>query len=147
MNPNNAPSPRRGHSAVWTGKKMIIWGGQDKTGYLNNGGVYDPEADRWEELNYLAPTARAWHTAVWAGKRMIVWGGQSGIEQYPTDFGAYVPQSDGNDFWQQVNSQFGPQPRRGHSALWTGNALLIWGGMGLHFLTQNTGGLFFPGEQ
>lgn len=147
MNIDNAPSPRRAHTAVWTGDKMIVWGGQDKNGYLNNGGVYDVANDEWTELNYLAPTARAWHTAVWTGSHMIIWGGQSGIENFPTDFGVYSPQSDGNDFWKQVISQFGPQPRRGHSAIWTGTAALQWGGMGLNFLAQNTGGLFFPGEE
>ncbi|MGA2332476.1 MAG: kelch repeat-containing protein [Desulfomonilia bacterium] len=40
----NAPSSRFKHSAVWSGKEMIIWGGWDAlTGFAtNNGGKYIP---------------------------------------------------------------------------------------------------------
>lgn len=147
MNPTNAPSPRRGHSAVLAGDKLIIWGGQSRNGYLNDGAIYDIANDEWLELNYHAPSARAWHQAVWNGSRMIIWGGQSGINQFPTDFGVYHPAANGADFWKAVNSEFGPSPRRGHTAVWTGDSVLIWGGMGENFLSQNTGGLFFPGAQ
>jgi len=34
-----APSARSDHTAVWTGTKMIIWGGGS---YLSTGGVYTP---------------------------------------------------------------------------------------------------------
>ena len=36
---NNAPTPRKSHTAVWTGTKMIIWGGI-KNQVLNTGGIY-----------------------------------------------------------------------------------------------------------
>ena len=39
----NAPSARFGHTAVWTGSEMIVWGGFDwfgTTTYLNTGGRY-----------------------------------------------------------------------------------------------------------
>jgi N-acetylneuraminic acid mutarotase len=38
----NVPSARNLHTAVWTGSKMIVWGGIDSLtfGYLNTGGVY-----------------------------------------------------------------------------------------------------------
>jgi hypothetical protein len=37
----NAPSSRSGHTAVWTGSEMIVWGGEnDNFGSLNNGGRY-----------------------------------------------------------------------------------------------------------
>ncbi len=34
------------HSLVWTGSKMVVWGG-DRAGVLvlNTGGIYDPRAD------------------------------------------------------------------------------------------------------
>ncbi len=35
-----APSARLGHTAVWTGSQMIIWGGQDNFGHFNTGGRY-----------------------------------------------------------------------------------------------------------
>src|SRR5262249_6560969 len=38
-----APSPRAGHTAVWTGNQMIVWGGNDSTpyGYLETGDRYE----------------------------------------------------------------------------------------------------------
>ena len=38
----NAPSERFIPTVVWTGKEMIIWGGQNNEGYLNTGGRYLP---------------------------------------------------------------------------------------------------------
>src|SRR5436190_6672066 len=38
----NAPAARELHTAVWTGSEMIVWGGTDFSGVLNNGGRYNP---------------------------------------------------------------------------------------------------------
>lgn len=47
----NVPSPRWEHTAVWTGTKMIVWGGDDSSSALATGGVYDPVADDWRVTN------------------------------------------------------------------------------------------------
>ncbi len=39
---SSAPSHRIYHSALWTGTKMIIWGGFFGGKSLNTGGIYDP---------------------------------------------------------------------------------------------------------
>jgi hypothetical protein len=75
-----APTPRGGHTAVWTGSRMIIWGGSP----TNTGGIYDLGTDTWTPTSTTgAPTARSVHTAVWTGSEMIIWGGS-----YPTNTGA-----------------------------------------------------------
>jgi hypothetical protein len=62
-----------GHTAVWTGSKMIVWGGYP---YMNTGGIYDLGADTWTATSTTnVPSGRADHTAVWTGSTMIVWGG------------------------------------------------------------------------
>jgi N-acetylneuraminic acid mutarotase len=38
--PTNAPTGRFRHTAVWSGSKMIVWGGFGQTGTLNTGGRY-----------------------------------------------------------------------------------------------------------
>ena len=48
---HGAPEARMGHTAVWTGSLMILWGGWN-TPYgfyapLNSGGRYAPGADLW----------------------------------------------------------------------------------------------------
>ena len=44
-----APSVRAYHTAVWTGSKMIVWGGYDDAAnaLFPSGGVYDPATDGW----------------------------------------------------------------------------------------------------
>src|SRR5438094_3229457 len=45
----NAPSGRDGHTAVWTGSEMVVWGGYggQALGILNTGGRYNPSTDSW----------------------------------------------------------------------------------------------------
>lgn len=72
-----APSARFQHTAVWTGARMILWGGANASSVLNDGGQYDPVGNTWTAVATAgAPSARAAHTAVWTGSRMIVWGRQ-----------------------------------------------------------------------
>ena len=71
-----APSRRYSCSLVWTGSRMIVWGG-DAGGaiYLNDGFSYNPAANTWTPINGLnGPTPRISHTSVWTGTRMVVWG-------------------------------------------------------------------------
>ena len=89
----NAPSARDGHTAVWTGTRMVVWGGIDNTGeYTNTGGRYYPIADTWLATSTTgAPSARASHTAVWTGSpasQMIVWG-EVTVDGYTNTGGCY----------------------------------------------------------
>ncbi len=74
-----APAGRVLYTAVWTGTRMIVWGGGASSGLVNTGGRYDPVADSWlATTTTAAPSARNLHTAVWTGTTMIVWGGYDG---------------------------------------------------------------------
>jgi len=86
----NAPSARSGHTAVWTGTEMIVWGGNAG----NTGGRYNPSIDSWTATTVVnAPSARSGYTAVWTGTEMIVWGGYSGMTEVNTG-GRYHPGTD-----------------------------------------------------
>jgi N-acetylneuraminic acid mutarotase len=77
-----APSGRAQHTAVWTGLRMVVWGGdRDGSGNVtDSGGQYDPATDSWSDLSTAgAPTARQYHTALWMASRMVVWGGATGF--------------------------------------------------------------------
>src|SRR4051812_11973846 len=72
----NAPEGRGGHTAVWTGKEVIVWGGANADHVLNTGGKYNPSTDSWIGSSVInAPAGRGLHTAVWTGSEMIIWGG------------------------------------------------------------------------
>ena len=140
----NAPTGRVYHAAVWTGSKMIVWGGNvTGGGYLNTGGIYDPATDTWTATSMTnAPTARMLHTAVWTGSKMIVWGGADGSGGYPNTGGIYDPAT---DTWTATSTTNAPAGRNGHTAVWTGSKMIVWGGQqDVTFDYVNTGGIYDP---
>src|SRR2546422_1764610 len=92
----NVPSARFRHTAAWTGRQMVVWGGNDFYGPLNTGGRYDPASDAWVSTSTGAnvPGARSSHTAVWTGTKMIVWGGSDAGAVPTSTGGSYDPDSD-----------------------------------------------------
>lgn len=88
--------------AVWTGRQLIIWGGETgESGSMPaNGLVYDPQADRWSPLTKSPLLGRFDPTGVWTGSELIVWGGVIGTPvgtavspKYPTVGAAFTPSS------------------------------------------------------
>ena len=72
----DAPTGRSGHTGVWTGTEMIVWGGSDYISVFDTGGRYNSSTDSWTPTSTTnAPSGRVFHTAVWTGSEMIVWGG------------------------------------------------------------------------
>src|SRR5206468_6725062 len=70
---DGAPSPRWGHSAVWTGNEMLVWGGLGPTGRLGDGSRYNPETDVWRPMSTVgAPSVRGEQVAVWTGSEMVI---------------------------------------------------------------------------
>jgi N-acetylneuraminic acid mutarotase len=133
-------------TAVWTGDKVIVWGGYDSSnGAL--GAIFDPATRTWSKMSLGAgaPRTQQGHSAVWTGSTMIVWGGYSG-NNVVTDYGAiYNPATDS---WTTIadKAQGAPTARAGHQAVWTGNAMVIISGGGTATSTDltSTGGLYYP---
>ena len=125
-----APTARSGHSTIWTGTKMMVWGGGTREGLVNTGGIYDPAADSWSAIPMEgAPQPRNGHAAVWTGEEMVVWGGRTtGFQNLPValnDGARYDPVA---NKWTAMEFEAGAKPRFGHSAIWTGTDMIIWGG-------------------
>ena len=143
----NAPDARDLHTAVWTGSEMIVWGGVG--GFpsnidLNSGGRYDPLANSWTATNtYNVPDPRNSHTTVWTGSEMIVWGGvgQGFFNNVLNIGGRYNPAMDS---WIATSTMNAPDPRRSHTAVWTGTEMIVWGGTD-GFINFNSGGRYNPG--
>jgi N-acetylneuraminic acid mutarotase len=137
----NAPLGRYGHTAVWTGSEMIVWGGIASTGAVNNGSRYDPGTDSWTATTTTnAPSARSGHTAVWTGSQMIVWGGSNNNNPEVNTGGRYNP---GTNTWMATSTINAPAGRYGHTAVWTGNQMIVWGGVNSG-IGVNTGGRYNP---
>ncbi|MCH7781137.1 MAG: hypothetical protein IH848_09835, partial [Acidobacteria bacterium] len=59
---SDAVDGRSGHTAVWTGTEMIVWGGMN--GGHNSGDRYDPATDTWTQMSRVgAPLGRRRHIA------------------------------------------------------------------------------------
>jgi N-acetylneuraminic acid mutarotase len=137
----NGPAKRAGHTAVWTGNEMLVWGGYDGSSDLNSGGKYDPSTNSWTASSTInAPAARAGHTAVWTGSVMIVWGGVDNVVGYSNTGGRYDPST---NVWTATEIINAPAGRTSHTAVWTSNEMIVWGGTdGSNDL--NTGGRYNP---
>jgi len=140
----NAPTARWAHTAVWTGTEMIVWGGFSLSeGEAHTGGRYNPIADSWTATSTTnVPDGRLYHTAVWTGSEMIVWGGtpDGGITLLNTG-GSYNPAT---NTWAASTLINAPSVRFFHTAVWTGNEMVVWGGQGENLFDLDTGGRFNP---
>ncbi|MBN2384525.1 IPT/TIG domain-containing protein [bacterium] len=139
------PGARTAHKAVWTGTEMIVWGGVDSSStYLSDGGRYNPVTDCWQPMSTSnAPSGRALFSSIWTGSEMIVWGGHyywaaSGINLETG--GRYNPNSDS---WSATSTLDAPLPRCNHTAVWTGEEMIIWGGQG-ETSNFNDGAIYDP---
>lgn len=139
---SNGPNARGGHAGIWTGSEMIIWGGYDDQQILASGARYNPITDTWTETTQMdSPLPRYGHSAIWTGSSMIVWGGYTGIIDtlYPRFGGIYYPAT---DTWLYSTTTNAPEGRTDHTAIWTGNKMIVWGG--IIGATVNTGGVYTP---
>jgi N-acetylneuraminic acid mutarotase len=136
----NAPSARYGHVAVWTGTKMIVWGGYNGSAYLSDGAIYDPAADTWTAMNAAAPpAARSNAIAAWAGNKMIVWGGSNGTSF--ADGKAFDPAA---NTWTVINPTGAPTARGFLKGVSTGTKMIVWGGYGSATTEVANGEIYDP---
>jgi hypothetical protein len=141
VNPE-VPVARFGHTAIWTGSEMIIWGGNDYFGTFNTGARYNPLTDGWVSTSSagILPEPRSSHTAVWTGNEMIVWGGWNG-NSYVNTGGRYDPLADS---WAPTSTgEYVPERRERHTSVWTGSEMIVWGGWN-QFVYLNSGGRYDP---
>lgn len=78
------PSTRSGVAAVWTGTRLVLWGGPAQ------GLAYDPARDRWAALPRAPLAGRFGPTGVWTGRSLVVWGGSKPKQPLGTGTRAYA---------------------------------------------------------
>lgn len=97
---NFTPEARILGECVWTGEKMVLWGGasidtvnfsqfddqREMTKTLKTGGIIefedpnDPSTAKWKnpiEINRFAPEGRFFHKLFWIENSLFMWGGRS----------------------------------------------------------------------
>ncbi len=142
----NVPAVRENHTAVWSGSEMIVWGGDNSSGgtRYGDGGRYNPTTDAWTATAGGAgsPSGRTLHSTVWTGSEMIIWGGLCLTGPAPYFYcnsgGRYDPATDS---WSPTYLGLNvPTKRSGHTAVWTGAEMIVWGGFG----PLSSGGRYKP---
>ena len=122
-------------SAVWTGKEMLVWGGEscagaacpsDQSPHLGDGAAYNPTTDRWRKLASSPLSGREAAATAWTGSEMLVWGGTTGTTLL-ADGAAYDPVK---DRWRPL-ARSPLAPRTASASAWTGKELVVWGGSDL----------------
>lgn len=126
-------SPRFNHSMIWTGTEVIVWGGNaadDSEQPLADGAAYDPSTDRWRVIARGPLEPRSGHVAVWtddplSADLMLIWSGRGANDALLATGALYSPKTDG---WRPIDAA--PiAPRHGATAVSTGRAAIIWGGV------------------
>lgn len=121
--PASPLAPRTRASVLWTGREMLLWGGDGPNEQaLADGAAYDPAADTWRPIAASPLSSRTFRT-IWTGTEMLAWGSQAGTDDR-VDGAAYDPATDA---WRPLAAS--PLTARTLPAgEWTGTEVLLWGG-------------------
>ncbi|MDC0325646.1 hypothetical protein OAM01_02700, partial [bacterium] len=135
----NVPEARVLQVSTWTGSTMAIWGGRSASGWTEQGAVYDPSNDEWTTLDLSvlpliddqvgidAPSPRSGAVGVWTGSDWILFGGQLGGDKIHN--GLQIQFDNGQAFaWTPLSEVDAPSTLSGHSVVWTGDSMIVWGG-------------------
>lgn len=150
------PKARHNYSSFYIAdqSRLYIFGGLDTDGnVIAEGMILDLKQMKWIPMPSMTE-GRFKHKAVWAGDKMLVFGGKkfnlstrtveladSVIAFLPAAPGAVSPGR-----WITYHTdEMVPLKTCEHSAVWTGDAILVWGGQIFDRGFTNTGSKFFPG--
>ena len=128
---------RSGAAVVWTGDRLMVWGGErlgigSSTGgggpLSNDGGIYNPGSDVWFGMPPAPLSPRSELSTAWTGSEMLVIGGRG----FDGEGAAYNPAT---RQWRVLPSHNVPANA---AAVWTGDELVLWGG------ARGTGAAYDP---
>ncbi|MCI0679448.1 MAG: hypothetical protein L0Z63_10460 [Actinobacteria bacterium] len=119
------PGPHQafGHSVVWTGSEVIVWGGHttDLSRPINDGAAFNPGTGQWRTIAAPPIGGMTWHFAAWSGTEMLVVGASGAAAYNPRD-----------DSWRMLTDPPLEIPRpddrfasRSEYA-WSGSHIYVW---------------------
>jgi N-acetylneuraminic acid mutarotase len=126
----NAPAPRFGHTAVWSGTDMIIWGGGILTNVFADGARFQPSTMQWFPIPAeSAPDARMEHSAAWTGANMLIVGGRDSYYNFSNSFRSGFSYDPADGSWRALTQTNAPSAVSKQTAVWAGNAMVVSGGV------------------
>ena len=125
------PRTRIGATRLWTGSRVIVWGGCWEEGsggcYVDDRGEwYEPATDTWGLINNnLADSTAMDHAAVWTGTHMVAIGGDAFFGK-ANDQG--IRYHAATNTWQPTRASLSLLPPRFSSTVWSSTAAITYGG-------------------
>ncbi|MFK8137878.1 MAG: kelch repeat-containing protein [Bdellovibrionales bacterium] len=121
---------RRGLANVWTGRYLLLWGGNDGSssygfGNYKDGFVYDNLTATWSSMATSPLDKKAGTAHVWTGTEMIIYGGLVNGNLARAEGGAYDPV---NNTWRMIATPPSTSYLHGRAAIWTGKEMYVVGG-------------------
>ena len=117
---------RSGSAFAWTGRQLLIWGGDpDPTGvqFAGDGAAYDPSTKQWTKLPAAPMRARTQMASAWTGTELFVWGGDT-ADGFSKDGALYNPTT---MTWRKLPTS--PlSARAGAQAVWLDNEVIVISG-------------------
>lgn len=147
LNSAGAPSTF-GAQTVWTGEKLIVWGGYKRKGlssvWQNSGAMWDEQTGQWSQVkcqfgpSELTDSARyegaPIQTVVWTGSEVIVFGGSIVGGRVPG--GMFDPKSPSHSCRQMTVASY-PKANVAHTAVWANDRMLVYGGNDSRVVSAN----------
>ncbi|MGH2659408.1 MAG: hypothetical protein ACRDHS_07025 [Actinomycetota bacterium] len=122
---SDAPiEPRFGVVTVWTGSRILVWGGGERSDPATDGALYDPATDGWT-LMAPAPLGLNQASGLWTGSEVIVFGSLLDNRNHAeTDTSVGAAYDPATDTWRSLPpSELSPQAA---SAVWAGDRMVAW---------------------
>jgi N-acetylneuraminic acid mutarotase len=134
---------RSGHSAVFTGKEMLVWGGHrgGQFTYADiaiDGLVLDPASGRWSRIPPPDLPAFSAEVMAWTGAELIVFGSKTRPD-YRVVGAAFDPDEDS---WRTI--VFPYRRWNGFEGVWTTRELIVWGGPDHAARPRRRGAIYNP---
>ena len=137
------PQARSGSAAVWTGSKLLDWGGcdpsiNDRCKAVASGYAFDPASRTWSDLP-PAPVPGSGAHGVWTGSEALFVGIDEESKKIHSE--AFDPAT---GTWRKLaTAPIGP--RYSPVLVWTGTKLVVWGGSERNQPgIESTGAIFDP---
>jgi hypothetical protein len=143
MTSSRSPAARRGAVGIWTGSRVLLWGGFASDGLAvdNKTHLYDPANNSWTEADDTnAPQDVRNPATAWSGTHFYVFGGWAN----PFDTSAARRFQASNETWSPLPS--GPSLRNGPFGNWDGSYFVVWGGRQLSSTPTTNGMRYDPGS-
>jgi hypothetical protein len=137
---------RRYHASLWTGREVILWGGQRgkvTEPYLDDGVAYDPRANTWRRIAKSPLRARSHFVALYTPSGIVIAGGQvnpiiQGTQlELADDAAIYDPTTDA---WSEpFDTGLGGRAFATGAFAIERNEVLLWGGISPSRVMRSTG--------